>query len=194
MAVMLETSSLARARSEPDLIEAARDGDDRAFEELYARYHDRIGAFIRGRVRDHGRAEDIAQEVFMSALRRLRASEQAISFKPWIYEIAKNACIDEFRRSQRDPRGVARRGRGVDQRPAGTPRGRTYAARCARGQAAPRGPARCVRRSVREPPQAAGDARARGALLRGDRPPDRDVSPDGRELPVPGSAQADRGI
>ncbi|MGO9883552.1 MAG: RNA polymerase sigma factor, partial [Solirubrobacteraceae bacterium] len=101
MAVMLETSSLARARSEPDLIEAARDGDDRAFEALYARYHDRIGAFIRGRVRDHGRAEDIGQEVFMSALRRLRASEQSISFKPWIYEIAKNACIDEFRRSQR---------------------------------------------------------------------------------------------
>ena len=101
MAVMLETSSLARARSELDLIEAARDGDDRAFEALYARYHDRIGAFIRGRVRDHGRAEDIGQEVFMSALRRLRASEQSISFKPWIYEIAKNACIDEFRRSQR---------------------------------------------------------------------------------------------
>ncbi len=101
MALMLETTSLAHTCSEPDLINATRDGDDRAFEELYARYHDRIGAFIGGRVRDDGRAEDIAQEVFMSALRRLRASEQAISFKPWIYEIAKNACIDEFRRSQR---------------------------------------------------------------------------------------------
>jgi RNA polymerase sigma factor (sigma-70 family) len=101
MALMLETTSLAHTCSEPELINATRGGDDRAFEELYARYHDRIGAFIRGRVRDDGRAEDIAQEVFMSALRRLRASEQAISFKPWIYEIAKNACIDEFRRSQR---------------------------------------------------------------------------------------------
>ena len=57
--------------------------------------------FILGRVHDHGRAEDIAQEVFMSALRRLRASTQAIAFKPWIYEIAKNACIDEYRRSRR---------------------------------------------------------------------------------------------
>ena len=101
MALMLETTSLAHTCSEADLINATRGGDDRAFEELYARYHDRIGAFIRGRVRDDGRAEDIGQEVFMSALRRLRASEQAISFKPWIYEIAKNACIDEFRRSQR---------------------------------------------------------------------------------------------
>ncbi len=101
MAVMLETPSLAQSCSEPELIAAARDGDDRAFEELYARYHDRIGTFILGRVRDHGRAEDIAQEVFMSALRRMRASDQSISFKPWIYEIAKNACIDEFRRCQR---------------------------------------------------------------------------------------------
>ncbi len=101
MALMLGSSSIAQACSEPELIAAARDGDDRAFEELYARYHDRISAFILGRVHDRGRAEDIAQEVFMSALRRLRRSQQAIAFKPWIYEIAKNACIDEFRRTQR---------------------------------------------------------------------------------------------
>ena len=47
------------------------------------------------------RAEDIAQDVFVSALRRMRGSERAIAFKPWIYEIAKNACIDEHRRVQR---------------------------------------------------------------------------------------------
>ena len=76
-------------------------GDDRAFEELYSRYRERIAAFILSKVHDHGRAEDIAQEVFMSALRRLRATEQEIAFKPWLYEIAKNACIDEFRRSRR---------------------------------------------------------------------------------------------
>jgi RNA polymerase sigma factor (sigma-70 family) len=52
-------------------------------------------------VGDHGRAEDIAQEVFISALRRLRETDRAIVFKPWIYEIARNACIDEFRRKRR---------------------------------------------------------------------------------------------
>src|SRR5689334_14614158 len=52
-------------------------------------------------VHDHGRAEDITQDVFMSALRRMRATDTAIAFKPWIYEIAKNACIDAFRRSKR---------------------------------------------------------------------------------------------
>ena len=80
---------------------AVRAGDDRAFEELYHRYQRRIGAYIYGMVHDHGRAEDITQDVFMSALRRMRATETPIAFKPWVYEIAKNACIDAFRRSKR---------------------------------------------------------------------------------------------
>ena len=52
-------------------------------------------------VKDHARAEDIAQEVFVSALRRIRDTERPIAFKPWVYEIARNACIDPYRRSQR---------------------------------------------------------------------------------------------
>jgi RNA polymerase sigma factor (sigma-70 family) len=39
--------------------------------------------------------------VFVSALRRMRETERPIAFKPWVYEIAKNACIDQFRRSKR---------------------------------------------------------------------------------------------
>jgi RNA polymerase sigma factor (sigma-70 family) len=96
----------ATARSRPDvtdhdLVQAVRAGDDHAFERLYHRYHRRISAYIFGMVHDHGRAEDLTQEVFVSALRRMRATDRDILFKPWIYEIAKNACIDQFRRSKR---------------------------------------------------------------------------------------------
>jgi RNA polymerase sigma factor (sigma-70 family) len=83
------------------LVAAVRRGDDRAFEALYSRYQRRIHAYVMGMVKDHGRAEDITQEVFVSALRRMRETERPIAFKPWIYEIAKNACIDQFRRSRR---------------------------------------------------------------------------------------------
>src|SRR3954453_21313021 len=83
------------------LVAAVRRGDDRAFEALYSRYQRRIHAYVIGMVKDHGRAEDITQEVFVSAVRRMRETERPIAFKPWIYEIAKNACIDQFRRSQR---------------------------------------------------------------------------------------------
>ncbi len=89
------------ARTEAELVEAARAGDDRAFGELYERYGRRVFGYVLYMVRDHGRAEDLAQDIFVSAFRRIRSSDRAISFKPWIFEIAKNACIDEFRRVQR---------------------------------------------------------------------------------------------
>ena len=76
-------------------------GDDGAFEPLYRRYHRRIASYIHGMVHDHARAEDITQDVFISALRRMRETDRPIAFKPWIYEIAKNACIDQFRRARR---------------------------------------------------------------------------------------------
>jgi RNA polymerase sigma factor (sigma-70 family) len=87
--------------TDEELVAAIRRGSDAAFEELYSRYSGRIGSYVRGMVSDHGRAEDITQEIFIAALRRMRDTERPISFKPWIYEIAKNACIDSFRRTRR---------------------------------------------------------------------------------------------
>src|ERR1700731_1416255 len=87
--------------TDQELVVAVRQGDDRAFEELFSRYRGRISGYVVGMVGDHGRAEDITQDVFISALRRLRGTERPIAFKPWLYEIAKNACIDEFRRRRR---------------------------------------------------------------------------------------------
>jgi RNA polymerase sigma factor (sigma-70 family) len=97
-------SATARSRTDVtdhDLVQAVRAGDDHAFERLYHRYHRRIAAYVFGMVHDHGRAEDLTQEVFVSALRRMRQTDRPIAFKPWIYEIAKNASIDAFRRSKR---------------------------------------------------------------------------------------------
>jgi RNA polymerase sigma factor (sigma-70 family) len=82
------------------LVAAVRAGDDRAFEVLFERYQARIAAYVRGMLRDHGRAEDVTQEIFISALRRMRETDREIAFRPWIYEIAKNACIDAFRRTR----------------------------------------------------------------------------------------------
>ena len=87
--------------SDQQLVTRIRRGDDRAFEALYERYHRRIHSYVLGMVKDHGRAEDVTQEVFVSALRRMRETEQPLAFKPWLYQIAKNSCIDQFRRSKR---------------------------------------------------------------------------------------------
>src|SRR3954467_12549589 len=106
MSALLETPGTGGL--EPDavisdhkLVAQVRRGDDRAFELLYERYQRRIHAYVYGMVKDHQRAEDVTQEVFVSALRRMCETEQPLAFKPWLYQIAKNGCIDAFRRSKR---------------------------------------------------------------------------------------------
>ena len=99
-ALAVATRPADQTTGDLDLVEAVRAGDDRAFELLFLRYQGRIAAYVHGRVRDHGRAEDITQEVFLAALRRMRATDREIVFEPWVYEIAKNACIDAYRRGR----------------------------------------------------------------------------------------------
>ncbi|HEY1356794.1 MAG TPA: sigma-70 family RNA polymerase sigma factor [Thermoleophilaceae bacterium] len=89
------------AASDTELVAGVRAGDDGAFEELYRRYQRRIVSFVRRVTRDDARAEDVTQEAFVSALRRMRATDSEILFKPWIYEIARNAAIDSWRRTSR---------------------------------------------------------------------------------------------
>src|SRR5919201_2277294 len=83
------------------LVAGVRAGEDSAFEELYRRYRPRVNAFVRRFLHDEARAEDVTQEAFLSALRRMRVTDREIAFKPWIYEIARNAAIDAHRRSRR---------------------------------------------------------------------------------------------
>ncbi len=98
---VLDPSEGTAGPTDHALVREVRRGDDHAFEVLYARYQRRIAAYVFGMVKDHGRAEDITQEVFVSALRRMRQTERPIAFKPWIYESAKNACLDAYRRGRR---------------------------------------------------------------------------------------------
>src|SRR5215210_1069513 len=85
--------------TEAELVAAVRAGDDSAFEELYRRYQPLITRFVCGMLGDAARCEDVAQEAFMSALRSMRTTDAEINFRPWIYQIARNAAIDSYRRN-----------------------------------------------------------------------------------------------
>jgi RNA polymerase sigma-70 factor, ECF subfamily len=86
------------------LVQAYRNGDVHAFEELHRRYVASIFRLVRRKLGDALLAEDIAQETFMKALRMMDRVDDSFNFGGWVHTVARNLCYDELRRRQRDLR------------------------------------------------------------------------------------------
>jgi RNA polymerase sigma-70 factor (ECF subfamily) len=86
-----------RARSERSLIGGALAGSEADLELLFRRHWPRAyrAAFLI--VHDHAAAEDIAQEAFVAAVRRLDRFDRRRSFAPWLGTIVANRAIDWVR-------------------------------------------------------------------------------------------------
>ena len=85
-------------QSDERLVALVRRGEDGAFEALFRRYQPRLLAFCRRMVGSTEDAEDVLQEVFVSAYRAIRADERPINARPWLYQIARNRCLSHLRR------------------------------------------------------------------------------------------------
>jgi RNA polymerase sigma-70 factor, ECF subfamily len=105
----------AEVSEEDDLIVSAGKGDRGAFGELYVRYARMVHGILLARV-PAGEAEDLVQDVFVSAMRQLRGLRTAAAFRGWLAAIARNRAIDYFRSTRRsEPLDeVVERQRGVD--------------------------------------------------------------------------------
>jgi RNA polymerase sigma-70 factor, ECF subfamily len=86
---------------EPALIRAAAAGDLAAFERLVRAYQEPVWRFLRRLLGDAGGAEDVAQETFLRVFRRLPTFMFEARFSTWVFQIARNAGVDELRSRQR---------------------------------------------------------------------------------------------
>jgi RNA polymerase sigma factor (sigma-70 family) len=93
-----------RLQSDERLVSLTRRGNDAAFETLIARYRTRLLAFCRHMVGSTEDAEDILQEVFVSAYRAMLADDRELNVRPWLYRIARNRSLNHLRRPR--PTGV----------------------------------------------------------------------------------------
>jgi RNA polymerase sigma-70 factor (ECF subfamily) len=80
---------------------AGQAGDNESFAELFARYRMKVFHACRGFFSDSQAAEDATQETFLRAYRNIRGFHQGY-FSGWLMCIARNVCIDEWRRSRRE--------------------------------------------------------------------------------------------
>jgi RNA polymerase sigma-70 factor (ECF subfamily) len=87
------------------LIAQFQQGDQRAFETLFARHRDQVYTKLYLLVRDHDVAADLFQDVFIKVVDVLRGGKynEEGKFLPWVLRIAHNAGIDHFRRQKKMP-------------------------------------------------------------------------------------------
>ena len=76
-------------------------GDDRAFERLYARHRGALYRFFLRQLPDS--ANDCYQETWLKLIRARHAYTASGSFRAWLFTLAHNVLTDRFRKQMRAP-------------------------------------------------------------------------------------------
>ncbi len=84
--------------SDERLARRGAQGDQRAFEAIYRRYHQQLYRFCLALVGNPHDAQDALQNAMVKVLRALPGETRRIELKPWLYRIARNEAIETLRR------------------------------------------------------------------------------------------------
>lgn len=94
---MNAAASATAPQDDRRLAERAARGDQAAFGQLYERHVDAVFAYVQYRVRDTGVAEDLTQDIFLSAMRAMPGFRWQGSFAPWLMRCAHNRVVNHWR-------------------------------------------------------------------------------------------------
>ena len=76
------------------------DTEKLTFEEVYEKYFSDIYNFIYGQILHRERAEDLVSDIFIKAMTNYdKYNPMRASVRTWLTNIARNALIDEYRKS-----------------------------------------------------------------------------------------------
>src|SRR5882672_8492086 len=84
--------------TDEELMLQVRDGTGETLGVLFERYHASLYNFYTKLTGDRALSEDLVQEVFLRILRHRQTFRDGTPFRAWIYQIARNARIDHFRK------------------------------------------------------------------------------------------------
>ena len=87
--------------SDTALIIRCQERDPAAFDEIVARYKQKIYGYICRMIGDTDEAEDVTQDVFVKMYVAIPTFRSEASISTWLFRIAGNLCIDRFRKRQR---------------------------------------------------------------------------------------------
>ncbi len=95
--IWCEESRLS-ASDDQSAVERVLAGDISAFEEIVRRWQSPLVNLAYRFCRDRGRAEEMAQEAFLSAYRGLKRWRKEAAFSTWLFALATNFYRSELRR------------------------------------------------------------------------------------------------
>ncbi len=93
--------------SDEALYEQLLRGELSAFDALYERYERPLFGFLLGQLHDRGEAEDALHDAFMAILHEKSSGRSATSFRAWLYQVARNLCLNRIRTRNRAARALA---------------------------------------------------------------------------------------
>ncbi len=85
---------------EKEIIERCLNGDTDCFSNLVVNYKKLVYSIALRFVKDPHTAEDITQEVFLKAYKKLSLYDTSMKFSSWIGRITHNTCIDCIRKDR----------------------------------------------------------------------------------------------
>lgn len=98
LGVAVLTARSLESLADEELLAQYNAGDLRAFQCLYERHRKPIYNFILRSVGSPDQAEELMQEVFIRIIQNASGYVKDAKFTTWLYTIARNLCIDAYRR------------------------------------------------------------------------------------------------
>lgn len=89
-----------RLLTDEELVQRAKRGCTRSFGELARRYQVSIRHFLQRKCGVHQDAEDLTQETFLRAFKKLWSFREGAEFRPWIFTVAYRVALNVLRRRQ----------------------------------------------------------------------------------------------
>ncbi len=93
-----------QVQDEESLVRRAKQGDQKAFTQLYEEHFNRIYRYVALRIGDRLEAEDMTQQVFVNALQSISSFKwKGTPFAAWLFRIAHNQVVDYLRKKKKQP-------------------------------------------------------------------------------------------
>ena len=86
--------------TDEQVMEAVKNGDLQQASLLFERYNKRLFNFLARMTQDRDLAEDLTQNVFLRMIRYRNSYRTGLTFRSWIYQVARNVFSDHYQASK----------------------------------------------------------------------------------------------